>query len=616
LFPTCFPLVSHLFPTCFPLVSHLSHTCHTCLRKDKRDTKKLPRDRLASMEESCVICTGPLTEDVYELQCCGKKAVHESCMNQHAHYVRKEYFKQHQNLEGLHIFCMLCKQDSRYTITKGPSVSIPSTLPSSTSIDTPSGFTSLINAGSDSGDPSYEPEVPLNDHEVHTIADSQVPGQIYCACCFKLIDPFDDKVSLNCCGKLMHESCQSVTTTILQKLDMNKSYRGASCIVCASSRYMISTEYTMIAQAFVFGMKPDKAMHPLTASPSAHYLITRCVLYLYGYNFQDTNPWSLKLLFEREPDLLTELDKAKVFFVESPNDMELLQNISTTTVHKHRNVFLDPDRALDIFGRIPNCESIMFVLYKIHRNARLMYPDIYDALLGFHTEIVERIENVTRNTIVHPPKHTCMKPCSRTMCVEAHPIIRVPTVGSLPTSSAPQYSSLGFRHLGVGSSRRPFPSSVADVARIDITAVNTTAVVTAPEAGRFVTSVAQDGVASCIVAPWPVAATAIQTTPPRAHSDIQGSCVNPMSPGETDSPIRDTIVSKSQFLMCILSQSEFTWLSTLVKTLKALGKMDENSKEDQQTLLNVIISTDDIEDLQFLYKAFCACGGNPKRKRG
>ena len=652
----------------------------------------------------CVICFEDIDEqDVYTLQCCGKKAVHESCLNQHAHYYRKEYLKQHQNLDGFIVFCMLCKQDSGYVITRGPSNSIPTTLPSDT-IGTVSGFTSLINAGSDS-DPSYEPEVPLNDHEVQTIAEEPVMGQTYCACCFKLIDEFDDRVSLNCCGKLMHEHCQSVTTSTLQKLDMNKSYRGASCIVCASARFMIAKEYAMVCDER--SVTVVNGIHPLAASPNAHYMITRCVLYLYGYNFQEHNPWSLKLLFAKFPDLLAELDEAKKYFVQSQKDMDILMSISTTTVHKLRNVFLDPDRALDIFGRIPNCERIMFILYRIHREARMLYPVVYAALMDFHARVVDEIANATTNSIVRPPKHTCMKPCCRTMCVEAHPIIRVPTVGPLPAPSAPSY--IGRRLLNETNEfcakyvRDPDTNIV--VAPDDMDEANEFCAKYIRDANNVVTpddmetqlkniarflpkpgdqgagpsnhvqvfngslfsslgeymnhqdsqlvqpfgasaaapsaaapSAAAPSAAAVSVDPSPARARVeqertnraihndvkgkgpedIQRTPPRSMSGMQGSCIHPTSPGDTESPTEKDGVTKPHLMMCVLNQDEFTWMSMLMKTLKEIGKIDKNSVEDQQTLLKYIIHTDDTEDIQLLYKAFRACGGKDtvKRKRG
>ena len=386
----------------------------------------------------CVLCGEPILpdEDVYHTTCCNDKQLHNSCMNQHAHYCRREHLKRHQNLDDFTVFCIFCKQDSGYKITQGPTFSIPSSLNVSSIVpeDTVSGFTTFLNTDDDS---SYQPEVPINDHEIQTIAESEDIGQIFCATCGKVVDDHDDKVKLVCCGKIVHESCNSVVVGTLKKLDMNRCFRGPACLVCSSAKYMIFKDYMLTCQENPIDMKDG--IHPMAASPNAHFLVTSVVLYLYGFNFGDANPWSIKRTFSKYPDMLKELDEAKKFFVESEDDRKVLESLATSTIHRLRNVFLNPDRACDILGRTPRCEQIMKILYSVYRDAHKLYPDVHKQMLDFHKETVLRIHEEIQNTIMTPPKHVCMKPCCRTLCVEAHPIIYVPTSGPLPAPSAPSY---------------------------------------------------------------------------------------------------------------------------------------------------------------------------------
>lgn len=512
--------------------------------------------------ELCIVCCKPIgLDDVYTATCCGKKLVHDSCMNQHAHYCRREYLKNHQNLEDFTVFCMFCKQDSGYVITQQPTFSIPSSLSDSLPVEslTVSGFTSLINTGDN--DPSYYPEAHVPEHEILDIS-SELNGLKYCATCAKPLDTVDDQVQLVCCWRIVHESCHSVTTTILKKLDMNRCYRGNACLVCSSSRYMVMKDYSLCMDEEQIDI--IDGIHPMAASPNAHYMMTRCVLYLHGFNFQEKNPWSLKDTFEKFPVLLEELNKAKKHFVESPQDMEILDGIAsqTTTIGKLRNVFLDPDRAIDIMGRTPNCEPIMYQLFMIYREAKRLYISVSQKLLDLHVDTVNRIEHATLNTIVHPPKHTCMKPCCRTLCVEAHPTIHIPTTGSLPVPSAP---------LPVlNNPARSGPSR--------------------PRIGMVFES---------------------PTRPTKtSNSCMQASCVNTPPENRGISPRK---LTQKDLLMCVIQDmTESPTLSTVVKTLKGIGKLDENKPNEYHTLLELVINTTCEEDLKLI--ATIMYGGDMKKK--
>tara|TARA_Y100000389_G_scaffold204905_1_gene260670 strand:- start:10955 stop:12040 length:1086 start_codon:yes stop_codon:yes gene_type:complete len=357
---------------------------------------------------------------------------------------------------------------------------------------------------------------------------------------------------------------------------------------------MIAKEYAMVADEIVIN-----DIHPLAASPNAHYLITKCVLYLYGHNFHEQNPWSLKLLFKKEPSLLTALDDAKVFFVQSEKDMELLKNISTTTVNKHRNVFLDPDRALDIFGRIPNCERIMSILYKIHRDARMLYPHSYNKLLKFHTETVARIDDATTNKIVRPPKHACMKPCSRSMCVEAHPIVRVPTVGPLPAPSAPMYAPVR-THVMTGAQTE---QATAVTTVKDTQHVRTTDIIHHEPVGAANTT--RSGPSR------PRRNDGFHSPPRDSTSCMQASCVNtPPEPAGTNSPKK---VEKRELLMSVIQDiPDSKTMVTIITTLKTIGQLGENEPDEYHTLLDLVNNTTCEEDLKLI--ATVMYGGNMKKK--
>ena len=314
------------------------------------------------MEDTCGICCQPIlpNEDTYKTTCC-KKILHDSCLNRHSHYCRREYLKQHQNLDGFTVFCIYCKGDSGYIITKEElSYSIPSSLNASSIIPedsvTVSGFTSFIN-GSDN-DSSYQPEVPVNEHEIQTIANSENTGQIFCATCGKIVDESDDHVQLVCCGKIVHDSCNSVTLGILKKFNMSRCFRGPACLVCSSAKHMINHDY-MLTCYEDNPVEIKEGVHPMAASPNAHFLVTSIVLYLHGFNFPVSNPWSVKSNFSEHPAIFEELEKAKRFFIQSDEDNKVLESLATNTIHRLRNVFLNPDRACDIMGRIPNCEEII-----------------------------------------------------------------------------------------------------------------------------------------------------------------------------------------------------------------------------------------------------------------
>ena len=393
-----------------------------------------PPQPVNTTPKDCIICSEPLHEnDMYIVQCCFQ-TIHERCMNQHAHYCRREFLKQHQNLDGFHVSCLFCRDDTKYVIKQGPTFSIPSSLHSSDIPElsgTVSGFTSLVGSEGQS-DPSYYPEPHVTDQEIESI----VEGETYCSICSKRIPLFDDSVKLGCCGKYVHRMCDAETEKVIRDIGMRKHFRGSSCLTCNTAKFMIHNDLRMCEEIHM-----ENGIHPMAASPTAHYLITCCVFYLHGFNFRQDNPMSLKRLFDRSHVLQKELDKAKIHFIQNEQDNELLKAVSeqTSSLHKMRNGFLDPDRALDVMGKIPNCEAIMKQLYSIHCDAKGFYPDLYRKLLEAHVSSVRLIVEKTQGTPIHPPKHICMKPCCRTMCVEAHPLIRVPTVGPLPTTSILPY---------------------------------------------------------------------------------------------------------------------------------------------------------------------------------
>ena len=514
------------------------------------------------MEDPCMICSKPLlgNNDVYETSCCKQTQLHESCMNQHAHYCRKEYLKQHQNLDGFTVFCIFCKQDSGYAITQGPSFSIPSSLDVSSILpeDTVSGFTTFIQSDDDS---SYQPEVPMNDHEIQTIAESENTGQVFCATCGKVVDNLDDKVKLVCCEKIVHESCNSVVVGILRKLDMNRCFRGSACLVCSSAKYMIFKDYMLTCHDNQVDIKDG--IHPMAASPNAHFLVTSVVLYLHGFNFGDANPWSIKTIFAKHPHILTELTAAKNFFVESEDDKKVLENLAAGTIQRLRNVFLNPDRACDILGRTPRCEQIMRTLYSVYRDARKMYPDIHQQMVDFHADTVLRINQEIQNTIVPHPKHVCMKPCCRTLCVEAHPIIRVPTVGPLPAPSAPSYH----------------PPRQEPAAQI------------------------------------PVTQAQFQSPPPAMSGFQESNALSPMERRETESPPQRVISKKDLLIDVINGNDNCPMLPVAIKTLKTIGKIDACEDENKGSLMKAILDTTTADDIELISKCLYACGHLSKRTR-
>jgi hypothetical protein len=488
-------------------------------------------------------------------------------MNQHAHYCRREFLKQHQNLDGFLVFCIFCKQDSGYVITQPPTYSIPETLNTTSISDsgtTVSGFTSLIHAGE--SDTSYVPEEFLSDQDMQHIVDGNITGELYCAVCAKPIHETDDKIQFVCCSKYAHDACYSVTAGILKKLDMTRSYRGPACIVCSSSRYMVLKDYTVCGEVEIID-----GIHPMSASPSAHYMITRCVLYLHGFNFQEGNPWSLRQTFQRFPNLERELLMAKQHFVDTPQDNEVLSSIVATTIGKVRNAFLDPDRALDILGRTPNTERLMYEVYMIYRHAKKLYPAVGQRLLDMHAETANKIDNATRNTIVHPPKHACMKPCCRTMCVEAHPIIRVPVVGDLPVQS-------GFSYDPARSGPSKFPGSMKspDRVRNDVDAPSS-----------------------------PVQLSMVQA------SCCIGSMDSPNGKQNADSPKK---LDKRELILHIVQDLSDPALATITRTLMELGKMDRVDPNNCfHDLLKLVTETNDTDDMKLISAVVF---GNKKMKLG
>lgn len=513
----------------------------------------------------CTICCKPLDDDVYTSTCCNQRALHESCMNQHAHYCRREFLKQHQNFDDFIVFCIFCKQDSGYVITQPPTYSIPESIYVSDVNDsgtTVSGFTSLIHAGE--SDTSYVPEEHVSDEDMQRIVDEVNADDLCCAVCAKLIHDTDDKIQFVCCSKYAHDVCHSVTSGILKKLDMRRSYRGAACIVCSSSRYMVLKDYTVCEEVEIID-----GIHPMSASPSAHYMITRCVLYLHGFKFQEGNPWSLKQTFLKFPNLERELLMAKQHFVETPHDNEVLSSLVATTIGKIRNAFLDPDRALDILGRTPNTERLMYTIYTIYRRAKELYPTLAQRLLDMHVETVNQIDLATRNTIVHPPKHACMKPCCRTMCVEAHPIIRVPVVGDLPVHSGPAYCARS------GPSKFPGSQPSENLQSRD------------------------KGLSS-----------------PVQVSVVQASCIGPdESPNGKEHAESPTKLDKREVLLHIIQElGDSPALPTITRTLVELGKMNAVEMDnDFHMLLKLVMETTDKEDLKLISTVIF---GNKRMKRG
>ena len=493
-------------------------------------------------------------------------------MNQHAHYCRREHLKQHQNLDDFSVFCIFCKQDSGYKITQGPTFSIPSSLNVSSIVpeDTVSGFTTFLNTDDDS---SYQPEVPINDHEIQTIAESEDIGQFFCATCGKVVDDHDDKVKLVCCGKIVHESCNSVVVGTLKKLDMNRCFRGPACLVCSSAKYMIFKDYMLTCQENPIDMKDG--IHSMAASPNAHFLVTSVVLYLYGFNFGDANPWSIKRTFSKYPDMLKELDDAKKFFVESEDDRKVLESLATSTIHRLRNVFLNPDRACDILGRTPGCEQIMKILYSVYRDAHKLYPDVHKQMLDFHKETVLRIHEEIQNTIVTPPKHVCMKPCCRTLCVEAHPIIYVPTSGPLPAPSAPSYHPVSPRRQQV---EQPLPVS--------------------PQRQQV-----------------PVTRDQFQSPPPAMSGFQESNAHTPIERMETQSAQMQPFNKQDLIIEIMNGNDTSPTLSTAIQILKAIGKVDDDEGETKLSLIKAILNTDTSDDMELITKAIYTSGHVTKRIR-
>lgn len=485
-------------------------------------------------------------------------------MNQHAHYCRREHLKQHQNLDDFKVFCIFCKQDSGYKITQGPTFSIPTSLNVSSIVQEPtvSGFTTFMNTTDD--DSSYQPEVPVNDQEIQTIAESEDTGQIFCATCGKKVDDLDDKVKIVCCGQVVHEACNSVVVGTLKKLDMNRCFRGPACLVCSSAKYMISKDYMLTCHENPVDIKDG--IHPMAASPNAHFLVTSVVLYLYGFNFGDANPWYIKRTFSKYPDMLKELDDAKKFFVESEDDRKVLESIATNTLHGLRNVFLNPDRACDILGRTPRCEQIMKILYSVYRDAHKLYPGVHEQMMDFHKETVLRIQAEIQNTIVTPPKHVCMKPCCRTLCVEAHPIIYVPTVGPLPVQSAPSYHPISPQRQQV--EQQPL--------------------------------VTQEQFQS----------------PPPAMSGYQESNVHtPERRKETQSPQIRSCNKKDLIIEIMDGNDTSPTLSMAIQILKAIGKVDDDEVETKLSLIKAILNTNTSDDMELITKAIYTSGHITKRTR-
>jgi hypothetical protein len=330
---------------------------------------------------------------------------------------------------------------------------------------------------------------------------------------------------------------------------------------------MIFKDYTLTSQENPVDMKDG--IHPMAASPNAHFLVTSVVLYLYGFNFGDANPWSIKRTFSKYPDMLKELDEAKKFFVESEDDRKVLENLTAGTIQRLRNVFLNPDRACDILGRTPRCEQIMKILYLVYRDARKLYPVIHQPMMDFHKETVLRIHDEIRNTIVIPPKHVCMKPCCRTLCVEAHPIIYVPTIGPLPAPSAPSY--------------HPITHAVS------------------PQRQQ-------------IDQPQHVAQEQFQS-PPLAMSGFQQSNAHsPIERMETSPPMQ--MNNKKDLIVEIMNGHDASpTLSTAIQILKAIGKIDDDEDETKLSLIKAILNTDTSADMELITKAIYTSGHVAKRVR-
>ena len=253
-----------------------------------------------------------------------------------------------------------------------------------------------------------------------------------------------------------------------------------------------------------------------------------------------------------------------------------------------------------------------------------------------------------------------MKPCSRTLCIEAHPIIRVPTVGPLPAPSEPPYTPMIPARSGPrvaqqtqvdparsGPSRQrlvqPIPVKPARSGPSSSRIVQPTTIQNILQGYHAQEPDKADGRADGVQSPvhtgsvrltWRSGAERNDVvkqeprrsggdgfkTPPRPSksslSGAQASCIiHCASPHEgTESPRK---IEKKDLLMLLIqanSVQEFPTLPTFVKVLKELGEIDKNEPNDLSTVLKCIVDAPP-EKIQFMVQALSACGGDEARKR-
>lgn len=362
---------------------------------------------------TCIICCVPLdSSNSTQLSCCNQN-IHTPCMNRHGVYAQREYLKNHQSLDGFVLFCILCKQPCGFNVNATSSISIPSTIPSlSMSLSLSHSFSIGDITDTENGsDPSYVPEVHISADSIITIDE----GTKFCFVCAEQID--STTVTTKCCNKVMHSSCNYKVVDALKSLNMNHVYRGASCVNCTVSRFMVKSDFE-ISETFAsleIG-NGQVGLHPLGCSPNAHYLLSSVILYIYGFKFHNTNPWCINPLVLEYPELEAVIDKIKMIVVLSPADIVhvrgLVSNIGNT-----RNVFISPDNLCDIVNRAGEVivGSLMDILRRIHSDTVSMYQACAASMKEEHDKTALVVKDVLKGSIF--PKHMCFSPFCKELCV-------------------------------------------------------------------------------------------------------------------------------------------------------------------------------------------------------